>query len=131
MAIEDFLYLTYAEAVFLHLDQMVRVGETRCGVFERSLVESALARPQQAAVYENAGLIRQTATLYLGLIKNHPWHGGNKRTASILVDAFLMLNSHHVVASLSDIIELVLAIEADRFGVDEIEHWLRQRTQPL
>lgn len=128
MAIE---YLTYAEVVFLHLDQMKRVGETRCGVFDRALVESALARPQQAAAYQNADLITQTATLYFGFIKNHPWHGGNKRTASTLVDAFLMLNGYQVVASLPEIIELVLAIEADRYGVDEIAAWLRARSAPL
>jgi death-on-curing protein len=46
------------------------------------LIESVLARPQQAAAYENADLIRQAATLYFGLVKNHPWVGGNKRTSS-------------------------------------------------
>jgi prophage maintenance system killer protein len=50
---------------------MKLVGETRFGVDHRSLIESALARPQQAAAYENANLIRQAATLYFGLIKNH------------------------------------------------------------
>jgi death-on-curing protein len=131
LAIEEFVYLTYAEAVYLHLDQMARAGETRCGVFERSLVESALARPQQAAVYENASLIRQAATLYFGLIKNHPWHGGNKRTASVLVDAFLLLNGHQIAVSLPDTIALVLAIEADELTIDGIETWLRERVSPL
>ncbi len=99
--------------------------------FVRASASGITSRYFCSPAYENAGLIRQAATLYLGLIKNHPWHGGNKRTATILVDAFLMLNGHHVVASLSDIIELVLAIEADHFGVDKIEIWLRPRTQPL
>jgi len=46
--------------------------EARYSVFDKSLIESALARPQQSAVYENADLIRRAATLYSGLIKNHP-----------------------------------------------------------
>ena len=46
-------------------------GETRFGVENRDLVESALARPGHAAIYENADLVRQAATLCFGLIKNH------------------------------------------------------------
>lgn len=131
MATKSFLYLTFAEAVFLHLDRMKAVGETRYGVDSRALIESALARPQQAAIYENADLTRQAATLYFGLIKNHPWLGGNKRTATILVDAFLILNDYEIIAPLEETIELVLAVESDKFSVNEIEEWLRERTFPV
>ncbi len=124
MAIE---YLTYENAVFIHLDQMFAVGETRIGVFDRTLIESALARPQQSAAYENADIVRQAATLYLGFIKNHPWNGGNKRTASAIVAAFLMINDFEIQCEVSEIIELVLAIESDKFKVDEIENWLRPK----
>ncbi len=107
---------------------MRQVGETRCGTFERSLIESALARPRQAAVYENADIIRQAATLYFGLIKNHPWVGGNKRTASILVDEFLFRNQVGIRASVKENIQLVLAIESNRSQIDDIENWLREHT---
>ena len=72
MATEATKYVTLAEAVFLHIRLMRLLGERRYGVFDRALVESALARPQQAAAFENADLIRQAATLYFGLIKDHP-----------------------------------------------------------
>ena len=61
-------------------------GETRFGIYFRELLDSALARPRNAAVYENADIIRQAASLCFGLIKNHPWRGGNKRTASFLMN---------------------------------------------
>jgi death on curing protein len=124
-------YLTYENVVFIHLDQMFTVGETRIGVFDRTLIESALARPQQSAAYENADIVRQAATLYLGFIKNHPWNGGNKRTASAIVAAFLMINEYEIQCEVPEIIELVLAIESDKFKVDEIENWLRLKTQKL
>lgn len=127
MATEEIKYISYLEAVFLYVDQMQLAGETRYGVFVRSLIESALACPRQAAAYEDGDLIRQAATLYFGLIKNHPWEGGNKRTASAIVDEFLYRNGQEIVASLEEIIQLVLDIEANRVGVDEIEEWLRQR----
>lgn len=128
METEHVRYLTFAEAVFLHIDRMRAVGEVRFGIDRKDLLKSALARPQQAVAYENADLIRQAATLYLGLIKNHPWFGGNKRTATILVDAFLILNGFEIRADLAEVIELVLAIESDEFDIDEIEEWLRIRT---
>ena len=82
MAIERVNYLTYSEAVVEHIELMRRLGEVRYGVFARALIESALARPQQAAAYGRADLPTQAATLCFGLIKNHPWVGGNKRTAT-------------------------------------------------
>ena len=92
MAIEETTYIEYEEAVFVHIVLMKAVGETRYGIDSRDLVQSALARPRQAAIYENADLIRQAATLCFGLIKNHPWQGGNKRTATVLTNEFLKRN---------------------------------------
>ncbi len=128
MAIEQIKYTTFAEAVFIHLRLMKRLGEVRYGARHRSLVESALARPLAAANYENADIYRQAATLYFGLIKNHPWLGGNKRTATAIIDDFLHRNGYEIRCSVSEIIELVLAIESDEFGVDEIEIWLHEKT---
>ena len=125
MATEEILYIEYAEAVALHFEIMFNFGETRIGVAEPNLIESALARPKHAAVYEDADIIRQAATLFLGLIKNHPWHGGNKRTATALTDSFLHRNGYDLQTVLSEIIELSLNVEADVWKVDEIENWLR------
>ena len=119
-------YLTYAEAVLIHFTLMEYYGETRYGVFSRELAESALARPQQAATFENADLIRQAAHLCFGMIKNHPWVGGNKRTATMLMREFLRLNGYRYLAPVASVITMVLAVESDRWKVDEIETWLRQ-----
>ena len=76
-------------------------------------------------------MIRQAATLCLGLIKNHPWVGGNKRTATALVDEFLFRNGIEIAASSSDVLELVVSVEADRWKLDEIDLWLRQHVAVL
>ena len=127
MATEALVYLTLQEAVKFHVLYMRAVGETRLGVFDKNLIESALARPRQAARYENADLIRQAATLCFGLIKNHPWEGGNKRTATFLTNLFLKRNGWQVTAPVPDVVTMVLAVEADSWKVDEIENWLRER----
>ena len=129
MATEAVKYLSYAEAVYLHIRLMRLSGETRYGVFDRALLQSTLTRPQQAAVYEQADLLRQAATLCFGLIKNHPFVGGNKRTATALVDEFLFGNGIEIIATTAEVIELALAIEAGAWAVDKAGTWLRVHTR--
>jgi death-on-curing protein len=119
------VYLGYIDAVDLHFALMKIWGEIRFGVENRDLIESALARPKHAAIYENADIIRQASTLVFGLIKNHPWTGGNKRTASFLMDEFLFRNGFELTATSKDLYEMSLAVESDKWKVDEIENWLR------
>ena len=106
---------------------MRALGETRYGIDQRDLIESALARPRNAAIYANAHVIGQAATLLFGLIKNHPWLGGNKRTATTLMRRFLELNGYQKNWTTAEQIELVLAVESDKWKVAEIENWLLQR----
>ena len=124
---EPVYYLDYIDAVELHFALMNNWGETRFGVENRDLIESALARPKHANIYEKADLVRQAATLVFGLIKNHPWTGGNKRTASFLMDEFLFRNGLELTATSADLYEMSLAVESDQWKVDEIESWLRER----
>ena len=129
MATEKFVYLTVAEAVKFHVLYMRRVGETRFGVFDKGLVESALMRPRHAADFENADLIRQAARLLFGLIKSHPWQGGNKRTATFLTNLFLNRNGYKINAPTIELVKICLQIESDVWKVDEIENWLRDKVE--
>lgn len=127
MTTKPIVYLDYIDAVDLHFALMKSWGEIRFGVENRDLIESALARPKHAAIYENADIIRQASTLVFGLIKNHPWTGGNKRTASFLMDEFLFRNGYELTADSKGLYEMSLAVESDKWKIDEIENWLRSR----
>lgn len=128
MGTRQLRYISYGDAFLIHFELMQLLGETSYGVFDRSLVESALARPRQAATYEDADVVRQAATLCFGLIKNHPWVIGNKRTAAALTNEFLFRNRLRITASLEDKIQMGLYVESDLWGVSEIEIWLRRYT---
>lgn len=129
MAIKTFVYLTYLDAVEHHFDLMRFYDESRIGIFDRTLIESALARAKNAAFYEHADIIRQAATLCFGFIKNHPWLGGNKRTATHLTEIFLELNGYRLKSEVVEIVELSLNVESDVWKVNEIENWLRERIE--
>lgn len=127
MTTEEIVYLEYDEAVWFHFELMWEWNETHIGVDRRDLVESALARPKHAVTYEDADIIRQAATLCFGLIKNHPWRGGNKRTATYLMRIFLLANGYQLHYQIEEMLEMVLAVESDAWKVDEIEKWLRDK----
>lgn len=127
MEIDEFVYLSFDDAVWLHFDLMDDWNEVRYGLEFRELLDSALARPKHSAIYENADIIRQAASLCFGLIKNHPWKGGNKRTATHLMETFLELNGYRIKYKTREVLEMVLAVESDAWKVDEVENWLRQR----
>lgn len=131
MATEPIRYVTFIEAVVEHIELMQRLGEVRCGVFARTLLQSALARLQQAAADENADLPSQAATLCFGLIKNHPFIGGNKRTATHLTDGFLKLNGFEIIATASEVVEMVLAIESGLWNAEDVTKWMQEHTQRL
>lgn len=131
MATRKFVYLTHLEAVENHFELMQSHGEIRFGVDSRDLIKSALARPKHAAAYENADAIRQAATLCFGFIKNHPWLGGNKRTATYLTEIFLELNGFRLNYETIEIIELSLKVESGVWKVDQIESWLRGKVKKI
>src|SRR5262249_43038127 len=55
-------------------------------------LESALARPQNLFLYDKCDLADLAAAYAHGIIKNHPFNDGNKRTAFTVAAVFLDLN---------------------------------------
>jgi len=125
LATKKIVYLTVEESISIHIMLMRWWRETYFGVDRRDMLESSLARARQAAAYEKADIVRQAASLCYGLVKNHPWLGGNKRTATHIMEVFLDINQLSLNAENSEIVELALKIESDEWKVDEIEEWLR------
>ncbi len=131
MAIEEIFYIPVHEAIKIHILLMRGWGEKRFGIVHKDLLESALNRPKQAANFENADLIRQAATLCFGLVKNHPWFGDNKRTATYLMEIFLRKNELFLSTTDEETFEMVLEIESDAWKTDEIEDWLLDRVEKI
>lgn len=61
---------------------------------DQGLLSSAAARPFQSAFGEEPykTIFEKAAVLFHSLIANHPFHNGNKRTAVLALDHFLLAN---------------------------------------
>jgi len=96
-------------------------------VRDENLLDSALARPQQAHAYGDPppDIIELAATLAYGLGPNHPFVDGNKRTAYVACRTFLMLNGADIVATVEDKYLTMLALAEGRLTAEEFAAWLR------
>ena len=64
---------------------------------DRGLLESALARPQNAFVYGDEDVVVLAVRLMAGLAQSHPFEQGNKRTAFVAMVQFLNANGYELV----------------------------------
>jgi death-on-curing protein len=120
-------YPSYSLLLETHFFLMKEVwNEPLCGPTQPGLLESALARPLHAACYDDADGIRQAAYLFHGLLMNHGFVQGNKRTAYAMLEWFLRSNSlGAIIANDEAIVAMCLSAENDHWPVERIEQWLR------
>jgi death-on-curing protein len=115
-------YLTVAEVLAMHADQIERYGGSQ-GVRDPGLLEAALFRPQTGYY---ADLIEEAAALWESMSQNHPFIDGNKRTAFAATYTFLAINGARLTAEALETQDFVLALyERNQFTFDNLEPWLR------
>lgn len=93
----------------VHEEQLAEHGGA-AGTRDRGLFESALARPQNLALYGAPDVADLAASCGCGIARNHPFVDGNTRTAFVAVELFLLLNGHEVVAEDGDCVLTMLAV---------------------
>lgn len=83
------------------------------GIRDQSLLESALARPQQLLGYsQNMDAVTLAAAYTHAILRNHPFIDGNKRTAFVVGVLFLELNGGIFTATEADATRAVLDLAA-------------------
>jgi len=115
-------------AIAIHERQLAEHGGG-IGVRDESLLDSALARPQQNHAYGDPppDLADLAASLAFDLARNHSFIDGNKRTAHVCYRVFLALNGADLVASDEDKYVTMIALAEGSLSEAEFTDWLRQR----
>ncbi len=115
-------YLTPAEAIAIHADQIDRYGGSP-GIRDPGLIEAALFRPQ-TGYYPD--LIEEAAALWESLGQNHPFFDGNKRTGFAATYTFLAINGVRLTASADEAYAFISGLyEAGSFRFEALVPWLR------
>jgi death-on-curing protein len=108
----------------IHDVQISRFGGC-AGLRDRGLLESALARPQQIYCYsEDVRLTELAAAYAFGIIKNHAFIDGNKRTGFLAAYTFLGLNGWTIKAEQADVIAWGLGVASGGKTEREFAAWL-------
>ncbi|MFN0192351.1 MAG: type II toxin-antitoxin system death-on-curing family toxin [Aestuariivirga sp.] len=109
-----------------HRESLARFGGAD-GTRDVGLLESAVARPENIFAYEpEADVFRLAAAYCAGIVKNHPFVDGNKRTGALSAVVFLSLNGVEVSFDEPMIVTMIVGLAAGEVSETEIAEWLRQ-----
>ena len=109
-------------------DRQIAEHGGQAGVRDIGLLESALARPQNIKVYEpDADISRLAAAYAFGIVRNHPFLDGNKRTGYVVMDTFLIKNGFRLEATVVDKYITFLSLAEGSLSEEELAAWLRER----
>jgi death on curing protein len=119
-------WLSHAMVEAFHRESLAQFGGGD-GLRDAGLLASALARPQNVLAYEpDADVFRLAASYCHGIVKNHPFIDGNKRTGALAAVAFLALNGVEVAFDEPDIVVMVIGLAASEVSEEQLADWLRR-----
>ena len=123
---KGFVWVLDEVVLAVHDEQLAAHGGL-AGIRDRGAIESALARPRNLAAYEACDDVARLATAYAyGIARNHGFADGNKRTALVTADLFLMLNGYELVSSPADNVLTILGVADGTVSEKELTSWIRE-----
>lgn len=119
-------WLKDSVALAIHRRQLAEHGGLD-GVRDSGMLASALARPKNLFAYsqpkpDTAAL---AAAYAFGIIRNHPFVDGNKRTAYVLCRTFLKLNGADFDALDTEKYLTFVAVADGSMNEEQLVQWIR------
>jgi death-on-curing protein len=108
--VKEPVWIDERDTLALH-DRLLALDGGAVGLRDDGLLRSALARPQQHFAYaESPDIVDMAAAYTGGIVRNHPFLDGNKRTGFVVGVLFLELNGYRFSASEEDAAQVVLEL---------------------
>ncbi len=125
------IWIDERDALALH-DRLLALDGGAPGVRDVDLLQSALARPKQLHAYgDNPDIIDMAAAYTAGIVRNHPFIDGNKRTGFLVGVLFLELNGYHFTATEESAAQAILSLAAGSLDEPTLAAWLRANVRPF
>ncbi len=123
-------WLTVHMVLAIHDEQLAVFGGGQ-GLRDMGLLESALAKARDRYAYErDAGIFRLAAATCAGIVRNHPFVDGNKRTGLLCLQAFLALNGYRFRPAQEDEVEIILGLAAGEVDETGLARWIAANAEP-
>ena len=128
--IGGWIWVADSVVLAIHEAQLAEQGGIP-GMRDEGLLSSALARPHNLLTYGESPDAASLAAAYaFGIGRNHPFLDGNKRTAFVVMELFLNLNSWTLEADDSDCISTMQGLASGEIGEKALAAWVRQHFTP-
>ena len=121
-------WLTREECLTLH-DMMLSHYGGIAGIRDENMLESALAKPRQIFHYGKPTMAELAAAYAAGIVKNHPFLDGNKRTGFMMGAGFLERNGFEFHASEAEVVVRTLALAAGEMTEAGYAKWLKENSK--
>jgi death on curing protein len=123
---QDWIWVADEVAMAAHAEQLAEHGGGE-GVRDEGLLKSAMARARNLAGYGDPDAANLAAAYAYGIARNHPFIDGNKRTAAVVSETFLVLNGFDLTATDAEVVVAILALAAGELSEEELADWFRMR----
>ena len=123
-------YLTPQNVIQIHFEIIEATGGLQ-GLRDVGLLESAVLRPQTTFGRKDlySTLILKAAAFVHSLLLNHVFVDGNKRTATIAMIEFLILNGKEFKATNKEVVNFALWVENKKPTIEQIADWIKKHTR--
>ena len=124
------IWLSKAIVLAMHERLLAEHGGS-AGLRDPGLLDSALARPRQLHAYGAPGISELPTAYAAGIIRNHPFVDGNKRTGFMCAWLFLAENGFRLIAREVEVVQVVTLLAASEIDEAAFAAWLRDNTEPV
>ena len=121
-------WITREECLAIHEMMLAQHGGL-AGVRDEGLLESALSKPQNLFAYAKPTHAETAASYAAGVILNHPFLDGNKRTGFMIAVVFLEVNGYELTATEESVLENTLALAAGSLKEKDYADWLKENSR--
>lgn len=130
-SLKELQFPTLAQVLAYHSEQLNLFGG-QAGVGNPSLLESALAQPQNLWLYDASADVFDIAAAYaFHLAKNHPFNDGNKRTALQACLGFLRGNDLKIEVNKDHLYEAMIRLTTSESTKAEFAAFLRAHSRSI
>jgi len=112
----------------VHEELLARFGGL-AGIRDEARLQAALDRPRNTFAYEGPKLFPVATAYTSGIVKNHPFLDGNKRTGFMLAYLFLQANGYSFRAPEEEVVERTLALAAGAIKEADYAEWLERSSE--
>lgn len=119
------IWVADEEAASISVQSVALFGGLCGEVRDENLLKAAMARPLNKWHYDDPkpDIFTLAAAYCFALVKGHPFHDDNKRTAYIVAVVFLELNGYVCAPDQANIVQTILGAAEGSIGEDQLAQW--------